>query len=126
MGWYAFYPPPGGSTLAPGSATAANQVLEIAQLTAINSNTTGLATEAKQDDEITAINQVDTDLLAFSAKTASALVSDPFDYQDITYVGATTDIDQVIYKTGGAAGTIIATLTMGYDGSNRLTSVTRS
>lgn len=65
-------------------------------------------------------------LLAFSDKTAGALVPEPFDYQDISYVGITTNIDQVIYKTGGSGGTVVATLTMGYDGSQRLTSVTRT
>lgn len=65
-------------------------------------------------------------LAAFSDKTAGALVSEAFDYQDISYVGVSSRIDQVIYKTGGSGGTVVATLTMGYDGSDRLTSVTRS
>ena len=65
-------------------------------------------------------------LAAFSDKTASALVPEQFDYQDITYVGVTTNIDTVVYKLGGSGGTTVATLTMGYDGSSRLTSVTRS
>lgn len=100
------------ATLGAGAATAANQVLEIAQLTAINSNTSGSASEAT--------------LAAFSAKTASAAVHEAFDYQAITYVGATTDISTVVYKSGGAGGSTVATLTMGYDGSNRLTSVTKT
>lgn len=65
-------------------------------------------------------------LAAFSNKSAGALVPEAFDYQDITYVGASTDVDQVIYKSGGAGGTVVATLTMGYDGSNRLSSVTKT
>jgi len=65
-------------------------------------------------------------LSAFSDKTAGALVPEAFDYIEIAYVGITTDIDTVEYKTGGAGGTLVATLTMGYDGSNRLSSVTRS
>ncbi len=65
-------------------------------------------------------------LAAFSAKTAGSLVPVAFDYQAITYNGVTTDINTVVYKTGGSGGTTVATLTMGYDGSNRLTSVTRS
>lgn len=123
-------------------ATAANQVLEIAELTSINTDTTsldsktvvvdtsnvqvassalpsGASTEAKQDSTISVIT-------AFSDKTAGSLVPEAFDYQAITYVGATTDIDTVVYKTGGSGGSTVATLTMGYDGSNRLTSVTRS
>lgn len=97
-----------------GGATAANQVLEIAQLTAINSNTAGLLT--------------DTELRAspVAVSIAGSLVPEAFDYQDITYVGATTNINTVVYKSGGSGGTVVATLTMGYDGSNRLTSVTRT
>lgn len=65
-------------------------------------------------------------LAAFSAKSASSSVTVPFDYQDITYVGATTRINTVVFKSGGSGGTTVATLTMGYDGSNRLTSVTKT
>ncbi len=65
-------------------------------------------------------------LLAFSAKTAGAFVPAAFDYAAITYVGVTTDIDTVTYKTGGSGGTTVAVLTMGYDGSSRLTSVTKT
>lgn len=65
-------------------------------------------------------------LAAFSAKSAGALVPEAFDYQEISYVGASTDIDTVLFKSGGAAGTLVATLTMAYDGSNRLSSVTKT
>lgn len=65
-------------------------------------------------------------LATFSDKTAGALVPEAFDYQEISYVGATTDIDTVLFKSGGAAGTLVATLTMAYDGSNRLASVTKT
>jgi len=32
----------------------------------------------------------------------------------------------VVYKSGGSGGTTVATLTLGYDGGNNLTSVTKS
>lgn len=96
----------GTDTLAITAAGEANVVVASSALP------TGAATE--------------TTLAAFSAKTAAALVPQAYDYQAITYVGATTDISTVVYKTGGSGGTTVATLTMGYDGSNRLTSVTRS
>jgi hypothetical protein len=49
----------------------------------------------------------------------------PFAYDNITttYVGATSKIDTVVYKTGI---TTVATLTMSYDGSDRLISVVRT
>lgn len=65
-------------------------------------------------------------LAAFSAKTAGAFVPEAFDYADITYIGATTDINTVVYKTGGSGGSTVATLTMGYDGSNRLNAITKT
>ena len=65
-------------------------------------------------------------LLALSNKSAGSLVSEDFDYQSITYVGATSDINTVVYKIGGAGGSTVATLTMAYDGSNRLSSVTKT
>lgn len=68
-------------------------------------------------------------LAAFSAKTAAALVPEPFDFQSITYVTVGNGIGQietVVYKLGGAGGTLVATLTLAYDAQDRLSSVTRS
>jgi hypothetical protein len=53
----------------------------------------------------------------------SQLVPVLYDQVVTTYVGATTDINTITYKQGG---TTVATLTMTYDGSNRLTDVTRT
>ena len=46
------------------------------------------------------------------------------DYIENTYTGS--NLTQVVFKRGGASGKIVATLTMTYDGSNNLTSVTKS
>lgn len=45
------------------------------------------------------------------------------DYIGLSYTGS--NLTGVVYKTGGTAGTIVATLTLAYSGSN-LISVTRS
>jgi hypothetical protein len=43
---------------------------------------------------------------------------------ELSYTGALlTGVD---YKSGGAAGNIVATLTLAYDGNGNLTSVTKS
>lgn len=63
-------------------------------------------------------------LSAFSAKSAGTDVPAAYDYRAFTYVGATNDIATITYKTGGSGGTTVATQTFGYDGSNRLTSIT--
>lgn len=127
-----------------GLATAANQVLEIAELQDINSNTADVATEttlSALNAKVVAVNTgavvvassalpagaaTEASLSAMSDKTAAALVPEAFDYQLITYVGATSAIDQVVYKLGGSGGTTVATLTMAYDGSSRLSTVTKS
>jgi hypothetical protein len=46
------------------------------------------------------------------------------DYIDLSYTGS--NLTGVVYKTGGSAGTTVATLTLAYDGSDNLTSVTKS
>ena len=38
------------------------------------------------------------------------------DYINVSYVGSTNNIDQVVYKEGGSGGTTVATLTFSYVG----------
>ena len=58
-----------------------------------------------------------------NARLTGSLVPAAYDEIDITYVGSTTAINTVQYKL---ATVLVATLTMAYDGSNRLTSVVKS
>jgi hypothetical protein len=46
------------------------------------------------------------------------------DYRGLAYTSG--NLTSVTYKTGGSSGTTVATLTLGYDGSGNLTSVTKS
>jgi hypothetical protein len=46
------------------------------------------------------------------------------DYIGLTYTG--DNLTGVVYKDGGSGGTTVATLTLAYDGSSNLTSVTKS
>ena len=39
---------------------------------------------------------------------------------------ASNQLTSVVYKQGGSSGTTVATLTLAYDGSGNLTSITRS
>lgn len=66
---------------------------------------------------------------ALSFLNSSGLVPEGHDYIAITYVAAGNgagEIETVTYKEGGASGTTKATLTLTYDASDRLTTVTRS
>lgn len=54
-----------------------------------------------------------------------------YDYEAINYVGVTNNIDTLVYKTGGASGTTVATLTFEYAGGgaaddDTLISITQS
>lgn len=73
--------------------------------------TTGGSTEAKQDDIITEL------------QTLNSLVPAGYDYIDLSYTG--DNLTGVVFKTGGAGGTTISTLTLAYSGTN-LTSVTKT
>ena len=47
------------------------------------------------------------------------------DFIQNNYNGS-NQLTSVVYKQGGSSGTTVATLTLAYDGSGNLTSVTRS
>jgi hypothetical protein len=47
-----------------------------------------------------------------------------YDYISCSYTGS--NLTGVVYKSGGSSGTTVATLTLAYDGSSNLTSVTKS
>ena len=52
-----------------------------------------------------------------------------YDYIALTYVASGNgagEIETATFKTGGASGTTIATLTLAYDANNKLSSVTKS
>jgi hypothetical protein len=71
----------------------------------------------------------DTNLPAFAAKTASNFITAAFDYAAITYVASGNGVGQiqtVVYKLGGSGGTTVGTLTLAYNSSNQLISVTKS
>jgi len=73
------------------------------------------ATEGKQDDII--------------SKLPGTLVTSAYDYIALTYVAAgdgVGEIETVTYKTGGSSGTTVATLTLAYNASNEISSITKS
>lgn len=95
------FPPGYGSPIVPaGSATAANQVLEIAQLTDIDA--------------------------VLRARLTGSFTPTAFDEVDLTYVPSGAGVGQVqtaIYKL---AGSTVKTLTITYDGSDRIATVVAS
>lgn len=137
----------GSSVLPTGAATSANQVLEINELTSIDGKlpatlgqkamASSLAVAIASDQSaipVTLASQplptgaaTEATLSAFSAKSAASLTPFAYDYLLTTYRtsgNGTGQIDQVVYRSGGSGGTIVRTLTMAYDASDRLSTVT--
>lgn len=57
----------------------------------------------------------------------AGLVTGAYDHIALTYVAAGNgagEIETATYRTGGSGGTIITTLTLTYDASNRIATVT--
>lgn len=65
-----------------------------------------------------------TNALIPSILSGEIITQTAFDFIGLTYTDA--NLTSVIYRTGGAGGSIVKTLTLGYDGTDRLTSVTSS
>ena len=57
-------------------------------------------------------------------QAVAGLVPDAYDYISLSYTGS--NLTGVVFKTGGSGGTTVATLTLVYDGSDNLTSVTKT
>lgn len=70
--------------------------------------------------EVVKVSTVDGDPLA----VINGLSIPEHDYIALSYTGS--NLTGVVYKTGGSNGTTVATLTLTYDGSNNLTSITKS
>jgi hypothetical protein len=67
--------------------------------------------------------------LDVNSLTLSSLVPHAFDYIALTYVpsgNGTGEIQTATYNTGGAGGTTVAVLTLTYDSSNRIATVTKA
>ena len=78
----------------------------------LGDNDTGLA-ELNTDNHLQVVNM-------------GQLIPEQFDYVSLGGFNANDDPTSVVYKTGGSGGTTIAIITLGYDGSYRLTSVTKT
>ena len=53
---------------------------------------------------------------AIQSSGGGGFVIPTYDYQEISYVGSTNNIDTIVYKTGGSGGTTVATQTLTYVG----------
>lgn len=61
-------------------------------------------------------------------RAISGLVIDPYDYIALTYVpsgNGAGNVETATFKQGGASGVTVATITLAYDGSNNVSSITK-
>jgi len=70
------------------------------------------ATEDKQDDLISEIQAL------------NSLIPSVYDYIELSYTGS--NITGVVFKSGGSGGSIVSTLTLTYDVSDNLETVTKT
>ena len=65
---------------------------------------------------------------AWPVKDLNRLVPVAYDYIELTYAAAPNqdDITGVVYKTGGAGGTTVATLAITYNANRNISTVTRT
>ena len=78
---------------------------------------TGAATSAKQDAQTTLLQGI------------AGFTITGYDYIALTYVAAGNgagEIETAIFKTGGSGGSTIATLTLTYNASNEVATVTKT
>lgn len=68
-------------------------------------------------------NQLETDIKT-QLETLNSLIPGEYDYIGLSYTGS--NLTGVVFKLGGASGTIISTLTLAYDIDNNLTSVAKT
>lgn len=81
------------------------------------SDRSGASTESKQDDVISKLDK----LVNFNIPA--------YDYIALTYVAAGNgagEVETVVYKTGGSGGSTVATLTLAYNASDEISSVTKT
>lgn len=88
---------------------------------------TGAATSANQTTEITNLSAINTATTALNLRSPGSLTPVAQDYIGITIIPSGNGAGQpgtVVYKTGGASGTLMKTLQLVYDSNNNLISAT--
>lgn len=108
LDWLRMFPAPIFSS---GGGSSGGLTDEELRASPVPVEVSGISTEAKQDNIISEL------------ETLNSLIPSAYDYIDLSYTG--DNLTTVVFKTGGASGTTVSTLTLAYSGSN-LTSVTKS
>lgn len=93
-------------------------------LDALELNTDQVEGKLDTTNAILTTTAADTALIKANSTKVPGFSLPSYDYISCSYTGS--NLTGVVYKSGGSSGTTVATLTLTYDGSNNLTSVTKS
>jgi len=90
-----------------------------------------MATDASErtDNESFKFGGTQPDDIYVKTSSLNSLVPVPYNYIALTYVASGNgvgEIETATYKTGGSGGTTVAVLTLTYNSSNKIASVTKS
>jgi len=93
-------------------------------LDALELNTDQVEGKLDTTNAILTTTAADTALIKANSTKVPGFSLPAYDYISCSYTGS--NLTGVVYKSGGSSGSTVATLTLTYDGSNNLTSVTKS
>jgi len=112
----------GGVTLEPLELNTTNALLTVISAD-LASTTNNPLTDTQLRATPIAVSSSSLETIATNTASIAGMAIPPNDFISLSYTGA--NLTGVVYKTGGAGGTTVATLTLAYSGSN-LISVTKS
>lgn len=125
---------PGGSYIRPNQqyypwdGTSRNLVWDVGTLSWISMQQPVINTDnLTVDGALGVLNASDVRINPAKEETllgVAGLVPAGYDYVSCSYTGS--NLTGVVYKTGGAGGTTVATLTLTYDANDNLISVTKT
>lgn len=87
---------------------------------------TGAATAANQTSEISQLSTIATATAALNQRTAGSLTPVAYDEIDLTYVPSGNGAGQIQTASFRLVGTLVKTITLTYDASNRIATVVAS
>ncbi len=105
----------GALITSPDPAGVQHVIVDSSALPAGAATEATLATRASEATLATRVSEA-----TIAARLTGSLTPVAYDQLTITYVGATTDIDTIVYRL---AGNVVRTVTLSYDGSDRLDDV---
>lgn len=112
-----------------GLATEAKQDTAISELQSIDAKLDSQATAANQSTANASLSTIAGDTTSLDAKLRSADVTEAHDYRAYTYVAAGNGagkVETITYKSGGSGGSTVATQTFTYDANDRVSSIAKT